>query len=147
MRPAGVKTGTRCQGQFHVVIASPLAAAHLPLARADSASQATLWIRRRGSGVDNTAGVKRQEAPETLTITHVSQQCAALSHLKETDANAKVKIRSLFDLAVNWMMDSRPSARHSQQRMRLHTAERRSAVCFANPAPSDTCEALNPSRV
>lgn len=41
--------------------------------------QATRWIRRRGSGVDNTAGVKRQEAPETLLITQVSQQCAALS--------------------------------------------------------------------
>ncbi len=68
-----------------------LATVLLPLAQADSPSQATRWIRQRGSGVDNTTGVKRQEAPGTLTITQVSQQCAALSPLKETDMNVKSK--------------------------------------------------------
>lgn len=61
------------------------------IAQADSPPQATRWIRRRGSGVDNTAGVKRQEAPETLMITQVSQQCAALSPVTETDMNVKSK--------------------------------------------------------
>lgn len=63
----------------------------LPSATADSPARATRWIRQRGSGVDNTAGVKRQEAPETLMITQVSQQCAALSPLKETDTTGKSK--------------------------------------------------------
>lgn len=69
--------------------ASQLAAAPLPLAQADSPPQATRWIRQRGSGVDNTTGGKRQEAPEPLAITQVSQQCAALSPAKETDMNMK----------------------------------------------------------
>lgn len=68
-----------------------LATAPLPSAWPDSPSQATLWIRQRGSGVDNTTRVKRQEAPETLMITQVSQQCAALSPVKETDMNVKSK--------------------------------------------------------
>lgn len=46
---------------------------------------------QRGGGVDNIAGVKRQEAPETLVITQVSQQCAALCPLKETDTAWKSK--------------------------------------------------------
>lgn len=69
--------------------ASQLATVPLPLAQADSPPQATLWIRQRGSGVDNTTRVKRQEAPETLMITQVSQQCGALSLVKETDMNVK----------------------------------------------------------
>lgn len=62
---------------------------HSALARADSPPQDTLWIRQRRSGVDNTTGVKRQEAPETLMITQVSQQCAALSPAQEADMNVK----------------------------------------------------------
>lgn len=56
-----------------------LATAPLPGAEADSSPQATLWVRQRGSGVDNTTYVKGQEAPQTLMITLASQQCAALS--------------------------------------------------------------------
>lgn len=79
------------QGQFYTVVMSCFSAVPSPLAPADSPPQATLGIRKRGSGVDNTSKVKRQEAPETLMITQVSQQCAALSRLKETDMNVKSK--------------------------------------------------------
>lgn len=63
----------------------------LALAVADTPPQYTLWIRQRGSGVDNTTGGKRQEVPETVMIIQVSQQCGALSLVKETDMIVKSK--------------------------------------------------------
>lgn len=89
-----LRKGSPAKGSFTCSLchASRFAIVPLPLAQADSPPPGTLWIRQRRSGMDNTTGVKRQEGPETQMITQVSQQCAALSPLKETDMNVKSKL-------------------------------------------------------
>lgn len=81
---AEVSVGVECD--HFVVFFSQTAVPSSP-AEADGAPRATRWARQRGRG----AGVKRQEAPRTLVITQVSQQCAALSPLKEADMKTKSK--------------------------------------------------------
>ena len=117
-------------------------------ARADSPPQATLWIRQRGSGVDNTQRVKRQEAPETLVITQVSQQCAALSPPKETDMNAKSKRGHFF--FQRELNDGCPSKGEKKSVTLLNSRNKPVkgySVCFANPALSNTRNTLNFSRL
>lgn len=83
-RVSPVSVGVQCD--HFVVFFSQTAVPSSP-AEADSSPRATRWARQRGRGV----GVKRQEAPRTLVITQVSQQCAALSPLKEADMKTKSK--------------------------------------------------------
>lgn len=86
----------RNEVSFTVSVCVMLLSAPVCLALADTPPQDTLWMRRKGSGVDNTIRRKKQEAPETLVIAQVSQQCAALSPVKEPDMNVKSREGHLF---------------------------------------------------